>query len=112
MVEQIKFGITFRHNYYSDNEVGNFIECVDGIKPIELKHRYTEFLWSLRNREIKKSTMVDRDVLVEFANDLDNRADIDYRAGHNEHDPEITRGGKTFDKYYWQLKDHLEGKVD
>lgn len=108
MTQKIKFGISFRHTYYSDSEIGNFIECVDGIEPIELKHRYTEFLWNLRNRDIRKSTMVDRDVLTEFANDLNNRAEMDYRQGHHHDEPEIVRGGKTFDKYYHRLKEHLD----
>jgi len=110
MTKQIKFGITFRVTPYAYSEVDNFVQCVDGIEPVELVDRYVQFLWDLigTNRKIKKSTMVDRDILVVFQSDLDNRADIDYINGHHDEDPQIMRGGKTFYKYSNQLKAHLE----
>lgn len=110
-IEKIKFGITFRLTDYAFSEVSNFIECADGIEPIELKDRYVKFLDQLTSRKIKKSTIVDRDVLIEFQRDLDNRADIDYIAGHHDDDPKIMRGGETFYKYSNQLKAHLSTRI-
>jgi len=105
---QIKFGINFRLTDYAYSEVDNFIECVGGIEPIELKDRYTVFLNNLLSRKIKRSTLVDVDVLKEFQSDLSNRANIDYENGHHDDDPEIMRGGKRFYVLANQLKSNIE----
>ena len=106
--QQIKFGINFRLTNYAYGEVDNFIECVGGIEPIELKDRYTVFLNDLLSRKIKPSTLVDKDVLEVFQEDLSNRANIDYENGHHDDDPEIMRGGKRFYVLANQLKSHIE----
>ena len=110
MRKQNNFGIVFRHTGYTIIELENFWECADSIEPDDLRDRYRDFVEKLNNGEIKKSSLVDRDVLIEFQKDLDNRADIDYREGHWDHDPVVVRGGKTFAKYSQQLKEHLEAQ--
>lgn len=98
-MEKSKFGINFTLNNYAHSEVLNFIECADGIEgENKLKDRYIDFCAHLLNGKIKPSTMVDNDVIEVFADDLDNRAHIDYLEDHYSLDdePEIYRGGKMF----------------
>ena len=106
--KQNNFGLVFRHTGYTYTEIENFWECADSIEPDDLRDRYRDFVRKLNNREIKKSTLVDRDVLIEFQKDLDNRANIDYREGHWDDHPDVVKGGKTFARYSQQLKEHLE----
>jgi hypothetical protein len=42
-----------------------------------------------------------------FQADLDNRADIDYREGHWDDEPQIVAGGKYFAKQATKLKRHI-----
>ena len=100
----------FRFNVKSDynySEFSNFVECSDNIEPIELKDRYVSFLDDLLSQKIKPSTMVDVDVMWLFQSDLDNRAAIDYREGHWDHEPSIVRGGKFFDRKSREMADYL-----
>ena len=104
MSNQTPFNYTWRMTDYCYGELDNFINCADGIEPADLKDRYCDFLSDLTAKRIKKTTPVDRDVLQVFLDDLDNRAQIDYREGHWDDDPRIVRGGKRFDKRWRDLK--------
>jgi len=104
----IPFGISFRGQPdYTNSEVSNFIECADGITPLEYRNQYISFLGDFLSGKIKPSTQVDVDIAREFQADLDNRADIDYREGHWDDDPEIVAGGKYFAKQAAKLKRHI-----
>jgi hypothetical protein len=104
MSNQTPFRYTWRLTGYCYSELDNFINCADNIKPEDLQRRYCDFLSSLLAKEIKKSTLVDRDVLEIFLADLDNRAQIDWRERHDP-DPAIIRGGKMFDKRWRELSE-------
>ena len=106
--DQITFGIIFRKTSYAISEISNFIECADSVEPVEFRNEYIQFLNDLLEGKITKSTLVDRSVLWTFCHDLDNRADIDYRDGHWDHDYDIYWGGYSFDQRHAKLKAHLE----
>lgn len=108
----IPMGICFsskKHSNYVSSEISNFIECADGIEPVETRDRYIKFLHnidpcgSVADKYYKRPL----DLLEIFADDLDNRADIDYREGHWDDDPEIVAGGKYFAQKAAQLKAHI-----
>lgn len=99
-MEKVEFGMQWKMTDYCYSEISNFIECSDGIGE-SLQPRYIEFL---QNFPPKKSTLVDRDVLETFMSDLNNRADIDYREGHWEDEPEIWKGGQRFAQRWMKLK--------
>ena len=106
----IPFGVSFRgQREYTLSEVSNFIECTDNIEPMALRSRYISFLEDFTSRKIKPSTLVDADVLQLFQEDLDNRAQIDFREGHYDpiDDREIVNGGRYFDKMSKKLKAHI-----
>ena len=104
----IPFGLTFRgQKSYTYSEVSNFIECANGIKPLEYRNQYIAFLEDFLSGKIKPSTQVDVDIAREFQADLNNRADIDYREGHWDDDPDIVAGGKYFAKQATKLKRHI-----
>lgn len=108
MTNHIPFGISFRgQKSYTQSEVSHFIECAEGIEQ-PLRDQYVTFLNDFLDEKIKPSTQVDRDVMLCFIEDLDNRADIDYREGHWDDDPEIVAGGKYFAKQAHKLMDHLK----
>ena len=112
MTKQISFGIIMRgQRDYVSSEVSNFIECADGIEPKSLCDSYVEFLEKFLEGKVKKSTMVDVDVLKEFRADLDNRADIDYREGHWDDEPTIYAGGKYFAKVANKLRAHINASA-
>lgn len=108
----IPMGICFsskKHSNYVSSEISNFIECADSIEPVETRDRYIKFLnnidpcGTVANKYYKRPL----DLLEIFADDLDNRADIDYREGHWDDDPEIVAGGKYFAQKAAQLKAHI-----
>ena len=99
---QVQFGMVWRFTDYCYSEIDNFVECAHGAFDPELEARYIQFLEDFTDRKIKKSTLVDWDVLREFILDLDNRAQIDYRERH-DHEPYLVAGGKRFDTRYRQL---------
>ena len=104
----IPFGISFRGKpNYTYSEICNFIECADGLSPLEYRNRYIAFLEDFLSGKIKPSTQVDVDILREFQADLDNRADMDYREGHWDDEPEIVAGGKYFARQAAKLKAHI-----
>tara|TARA_R110000803_G_C11789163_1_gene297773 strand:- start:74 stop:415 length:342 start_codon:yes stop_codon:yes gene_type:complete len=104
----IPFGLTFRgQKNYTYSEVSNFIECADGLEPLEYRNQYFAFLKDFLLGKIKPSTQVDVDIVREFQADLDNRANIDYREGHWDDEPEIVAGGKYFAKQATKLKRHI-----
>ena len=108
MSTTIPFGLTFRgQKSYTYSEVANFIECADGIEPLEYRNQYIAFLEKFLDGKIKPSTQVDVDIARVFQGDLDNRADIDYREGHWDDDPQIVAGGKYFAKQAAKLKRHI-----
>ena len=86
------FGIVWRMTDYCYSEISNFEECAYGSLPPELEERYVAFLDRLSSKQIKKSTPVPLDLLAVFIDDLDNRAQMDYREWHG-HDPEIVLAG-------------------
>ncbi len=109
----IPFGINFKlkggkHEDYKYREVAFFVETADSISPESLKEDYIKFLGDLMGGEIKKSTLVDIELVKLFQGDLDNRAQIDYREGHWDDDEEIFSGGEHFDKLAKQLKVHID----
>ena len=105
----ITFGITLNgQKAYTGSEVEHFWECADNIEPLQLMHDYRDFLQAWLHGQIKKSTLVDIDVLKLFAGDLDNRADIDYREGHWDDEPQIVAGGKYFAKKQAELYAHIK----
>ena len=104
----IPFGVSFRgQREYTLSEVSNFIECADGIEPLEFRNEYIAFLEDFLAGKIKPSTQVSVDMLRVFQGDLDNRADIDYREGHWDDEPQIVAGGKYFAKQATKLKRHI-----
>ena len=108
MTNHIPFGISFRgQKNYTQTEVRHFIECADSIDQ-PLRDHYVAFLNDFLNEKIKPSTQVDLDVMLCFQGDLDNRADIDYREGHWDDDPNIVAGGKYFAKQACKLMDHIK----
>ena len=110
MSKTIPFGVTFRgQREYTLSEVSNFIECADNVEPMALQNQYISFLEDFTSRKVKPSTLVDADVLQLFQDDLDNRAQIDYREGHYcpVDDREIFNGGCYFDKMSKKLKAHI-----
>tara|TARA_R110000823_G_C15493376_1_gene452213 strand:+ start:115 stop:456 length:342 start_codon:yes stop_codon:yes gene_type:complete len=108
MSTTIPFGLTFRgQKNYTFSEVSNFIECADGIEPLEFRNEYIAFLEKFLAGKIKPSTQVSVDIVRVFQGDLDNRADIDYREGHWDDDPNICAGGKYFAKQSAKLKQHI-----
>ena len=70
---------------------------------------YRDFLQAWLKGKIRKNTLVDVDILELFADDLNNRADIDYREGHWDDDPEIV-AGKYFAKKQAELYAHRRRK--
>ena len=109
--QKIPFGICLnskKHLNYCESEIGNFIECADGFDA-ETNSRYVEFLQDIncRSSAAQKNRLEDIDLLEIFASDLDNRADIDYREGHWDDEPEIVAGGKYFAQKADQLKAHI-----
>ena len=109
--KKIPFGICLnskKHYNYCASEIGNFIECADSFDA-ETRDRYIEFLQdiNLNSTAAQKSVKQDLDLLEIFADDLDNRADIDYREGHWDDEPEIVAGGKYFAQKAAQLKAHI-----
>lgn len=105
----ITFGITLRgRKDYTGGEIYHFLECADNIEPQWLMQDYRSFLEAWLDGKIKKNTLVDIDVLKLFAGDLDNRADIDYREGHWDDDPDIVAGGKYFAKKQAELRAHIK----
>ena len=112
MSKKIPFGIIMRgQKDYAYSELSMFIECADSIEPMSLRDRYIDFLEDFLGGDIKKSTMVDIDVLKEFRADLDNRADIDYREGHWDDEPTIYAGGKYFAKMADKLRAHINASA-
>ena len=104
----IPFGVSFRGKPdYTYSEVLNFIECADGLEPLQYRNQYIAFLNDFLSANIKQSTQVDLDIVIEFAEDLDNRANIDYREGHWDNEPSIVAGGKYFAKQATKLKQHI-----
>jgi len=110
----IPFGISFRGKpAYTYSEVSNFIECAGNIEgPNNLEGRYVSFLNLFLAGEVKKSTLVEVDVLQAFIEDLDNRADIDYREGHWDDEADIVAGGKYFASQAKKLKFHMPNAVN
>ena len=113
---KIPFGISFtvtggKLEDYKYNEVANFIECADSIYPASLRVDYVNFLVAWMHGKIKKSTLVEVELLNLFYGDLDNRASIDYREGHWDDDKEIYAGGKYFDRVAKRLKAHINKAI-
>ena len=109
----IPFGINFKlkggkHEDYKYREVAHFVEVADSIYPESLREDYTKFLGDFMGGEIKKSTLVDIELVKLFHGDLDNRAQIDYREGHWDHDEEIYSGGEYFDQVANKLGTHIQ----
>tara|TARA_B100000927_G_scaffold186258_1_gene150050 strand:+ start:935 stop:1300 length:366 start_codon:yes stop_codon:yes gene_type:complete len=103
------FGISLRgRKAYTGTEVEQFWEAADNIEPAELMHSYRNFLEGWLAGQIRKNTIVDIDVLELFAGDLDNRADIDYREGHWDDEPNIVAGGAYFAKKQAELYAHIK----
>lgn len=112
MSNTIPFGISFRgQKHYTQTEVANFIECADGVEPLEFRAEYVAFLEKFLDGQIKPSTQVSVDIMHLFRGDLDNRADIDYREGHWDDDPDIVKGGMYFAKQAQKLKQHIDRHV-
>ena len=104
----IPFGVSFRGKPdYTSSEVSNFIECADNIEPQALQDQYVAFLDDFLSGNIKPSTQVDVDIMGIFHSDVDNRAQIDYREGHWDDEPDIFAGGKYFDSIAEKLKVHI-----
>lgn len=107
-VKKVPFGIRFTVNDYAFGEIEVMDECAEDILeeyPSGLKDRYRDFLQKLRGKEVKPSTMVDRDVLEVFSDDLYNRALIDYLEGNWDDCPDVVKGGKMFLGRYYKLKE-------
>ena len=107
-MKQVKFGITFTVNDYALGELDNFIECAEDLGgEHNLTQRYHAFVNDVTFKKVKPSTLVDLDVLTVFAEDLKNRANIDYLEGHWNHEPHIVKGGKMFlGRYHALVKTH------
>lgn len=107
-MQNIPFNFRFNlKSQYNHNEISNFIECSDGIEPATLRQLYCDFLKALLRGDVKPSTLVRLDVMQLFVDDLDNRAQIDYREDHWNDEPSIVRGGKFFDKRAKQMQAYL-----
>ena len=112
--KQIPFGISFRSKkleQYIFSELMNFIECSnnpDEFDEPDFAERYHALIHGILGGKIKPSTPVDFDLVEFFYNDLDNRAQIDYREGQWEDDPEITAGGEYFHRLSGKLKAHIQ----
>lgn len=105
-MQKVKFGIRFSMTDYAYSEIANFIECADGIEGANnLEARYIDFLGEMLADKVKPSTIVDADVLKVFADDLENRACIDYLESHWDDEPEIQKGGEMFLGRYNKLKE-------
>lgn len=108
MSDQVPFGIRFNITDYVINEWMAYQESIHSSLPEDLAQRYHVFIDRLIfQKSVKPSTLVDVDVLLAFGGDLDNRAQIDYREGH-DHDPAIVLGGKRAEHSLGRLKAHLE----
>ena len=112
MTKQIKFGVHFRGHWdtYTVIELEKFMECSEGIEPIELIDRYVDFLDKLSCKKIKPSTLVDVDVLKTFHDDVDNRVQIDYREDNldPEYDYELIQGAKYWNTVLGKFTGHLK----
>ena len=109
MSNQIPFGISLSGKAeYTYSELCNFVECAEGIEPKSLEKDYVSFLENILAGKVRRSTLVDVEVLETFRADLDNRADIDYREGHWDDEPDIVAGGKYFAKVAERLKAHIK----
>ena len=112
--KQIPFGISFRSKkleQYIWSELMNFIECSnnpDEFDEPDFAERYHALIQGILGGKIKPSTPVDFDLVKFFYSDLDNRAQIDYRSGQWEDDPEITAGGEYFHRLSGKLKAHIQ----
>jgi len=116
-MDKVPFGIRFTVNDYAVGELEVMDECADDLleeeqlfggeeaSPAGLKDRYKDFLQKLRGKEVKPSTMVDRDVLEVFSDDLYNKALIDYIEGNWDHCPNVVKGGEMFLGRYNKLKE-------
>ena len=116
-MEQVKFGITFTVNDYALGELDMFVECADNLEGVDdLQGRYIDFVNAVSAKKVKPSTLVDPDVLHVFADDLYNRALIDYIEGHWDDDAKIVSGGKMFLGRYRKLVDvhgeHIKSPLD
>jgi hypothetical protein len=107
-IDTMPFGISFRGKpHYTYTEVSHFIECADSVYPMQHRNQYIAFLNDFLSGKIRPSTKVGIDIMIEFAEDLDNRANIDYREGHWNDEPDIVAGGKYFAKQATKLKQHI-----
>ena len=105
-MNQVKFGITFTVNDYALGELDMFVECADNLEGVDdLQGRYIDFVNAVSAKKVKPSTLVDADVLAVFADDLCNRASIDYLEGHWDDEPSTVAGGKMFYGRYNKLKE-------
>ena len=105
-MEQVKFGIAFKVNDYALGELDNFVECADSLEGVDdLQARYIDFVNALSAKIVKPSTLVDVDVLAVFADDLHNRASIDYLEGAYPDEPTTVAGGRMFYGRYNKLKE-------
>ena len=87
-------------HYTFNNMVENSIDSFGE----EFRDRYQDFVDQLTNRKINdKELMVDDDILKNFIADCDETANLDYREGHVEDDPDTVAGGRWLDKLYWKL---------
>ena len=106
------FGINFKpkggnHEDYKYRECSFFLEISDSIEPKSLREDYCVFVQEWLDGKIKKSTLVDLELLRLFQGDLDNRAQIDYREGHWDDDEVIFSGGEHFDRWAKKLEAHI-----
>lgn len=103
-MKQVKFGIRFTVNEYARGELDHFVDCTDSIEDVnDLRGRYIDFVNQVMDKKVKPSTLVDTDVLKVFADDLYNRALIDYVERHFEDDERIMKGGEMFLRRYQKL---------
>lgn len=116
-MNQVKFGIRFTVNDYALGELDHFVDCADNIEgDDDLQGRYIDFLNQFMDKKVKPSTLVDTDVLKVFADDLYNRALIDYIERQFEDDERITKGGEMFLRRYQKLcrvhGNHIKSSLD
>jgi len=116
-MKQVKFGITFKVNDYALGELEMFAECADSLEGVDdLQGRYIDFIKAVSAKKVKPSTLVDPDVLHVFADDLYNRALIDYIEGHYVNDTTTVLGGKMFLGRYRKLVEvhgeHIKSSAD
>ena len=95
-----------RHSDYAYSEIDHMIECADGLDQ-PLRDNYVEFLKALLGGMVKPLTLIDVDVIRTFQEDLDNRAQIDFREDH-DHEPSIVAGGKYFESLSDDLYLHIK----